>query len=261
MTKRASSATSVLTIAACLLLWELVCRVFAIPSYLLPPPSAVASAIWQKKVPLLENGVVTAWTSVIGFAAGTASGLFAAVGISASKRVAAVLEPVLVVTQVVPKVALAPLFLIWFGFGILPKVIVAALICFFPVVVNTAVGLASVDEELTDLMRSFAATRWEVFRKIRVPNAIPYFFSAAKISVLFSIVGTVTGEFVGADRGLGYLIIVANANFDTTLLFACLVLLSLFGVVSYLSVESIHKAISEKYGGAFRHRDEVIPTV
>lgn len=252
---------TVFTILICIVLWEFICVVFNIPEYLLPAPHNVLAKIYQKWDVLLEHSWVTLREIVAGFGIGVITGFFIAVGISSSKRLSEVLYPLLVITQVVPKIALAPLFLIWFGYGLLPKIIIAALISFFPVVVNTTLGLTYIDNELLDLMKSISATRYQVFKKICFPNAIPYIFSALKISILFSIVGAITGEFVGADRGLGYLIIIGNTTLDTSLLFASLTIISLMGILCFAGISALQKAISERYGGAFTIEKEVISSV
>jgi len=241
--------------------WEIGCRLLAIPEYLLPTPDRIAVKIASNWQMLLGHSGVTLSEAGLGFLLGAATAVAIAVAISSSERVAAAVYPLLIVTQVVPKIALAPLFLIWFGYGLLPKIIIAGLISFFPIVVNTTLGLTYIDGEIIDLMRSISASRYQVFRMVRAPNAIPYFFSGLKIAILFSVVGALTGEFVGADRGLGYLIIIANTTLDTSLLFAALVFVSLLGIGSFASVSLLHALISKRYGGAFTLEREVVSSV
>lgn len=252
---------TIVTIIVCVILWELICTVFGIPEYLLPAPHHIIVKMWQKWDVLLSHSWVTLIEIALGFAIGVISGFIIALGISSSKKLSDVLYPILIITQVVPKIALAPLFLIWFGYGILPKVIIAALISFFPVVVNSTLGLTYIDSELLDLMKSISATGYQVFKKVRLPNAIPYIFSALKISILFSIVGAITGEFVGADKGLGYLIIIGNTTFDTSLLFASLTVISIIGIVCFTGISALQRKISEAYGGAFTIEREVVSSV
>jgi NitT/TauT family transport system permease protein len=249
---------TVFTLFITFLFWELICVVFKIPEYLLPSPYDVLAKIYQKWDVLLAHSWVTLREIIAGFGIGVVTGFIIAVGISSSKKLSEILYPLLVITQVVPKIALAPLFLIWFGYGLLPKIIIAALISFFPIVINMTVGLTDIDHELLDLMKSISATRYQVFRKIRIPNAIPYIFSSLKISILFSIVGAITGEFVGADKGLGYLIIIGNTTFDTSLLFASLTVISLIGILCFVAISTLQNVISEAYGGAFITEREVI---
>jgi NitT/TauT family transport system permease protein len=160
------------------------------------------------------------------------------------------LSPLVISSQTFPKEALAPVFLIWFGFGIFPKVIIAGLISFFPVVVNTTRGLLSVDPLILDLMRSLSAPPRQVFLKVRFPNAVPYIFAALKMCVTLSVIGAVVGEFVGASAGLGHLITIANSEMSTDLMFAALIVLGTMGTSLYLIVELIERAALKRWGGA-----------
>lgn len=252
---------TILTVIVSIILWELICIVFKIPEYLLPAPHNVIIKIYQKWDVLLQHLWVTLLEILLGFSIGAIAAFIIAVGISSSKKLSEVLYPLLVITQVVPKIALAPLFLIWFGYGLLPKIIIAALISFFPIVINTTLGLTYIDTELIDLMNSISATKYQVFKKIRLPNAIPYIFSALKISILFSIVGAITGEFVGADKGLGYLIIIGNTTLDTSMVFASLTVVSFIGILCFAGITVLQNTISEKYGGAFTIEKEVVSSV
>jgi NitT/TauT family transport system permease protein len=154
------------------------------------------------------------------------------------------------VSQVIPKVALAPLFIIWFGHGITPKIIIAMLIAFFPLLVNTVLGLRSVDSEIVELMNSVAATKRQVFWHVRLPNSLPYVVSSLKVASLLAVVGAMVGEFVGSDKGLGYLMIVGDVNLDTDLLFASLVIVTLFGLILYALLEAVEKRVARRYGAA-----------
>jgi NitT/TauT family transport system permease protein len=149
---------------------------------------------------------------------------------------------------VIPKVALAPLFIIWFGHGILPKIIIAMLIAFFPVLVNAVLGLRSIDAEIIELMDSIAANKRQTFWRVRLPNSLPYIFPALKVAAPLSIVGAMVGEFVGSDRGLGYLMIIGDVNLDTDLLFAALVVVTAFGMVFYAVIEAFERRIEGRYG-------------
>jgi NitT/TauT family transport system permease protein len=154
-----------------------------------------------------------------------------------------IVMPLLLVAQLVPKVAIAPLLLIWFGYGLFPKVLVAFLVAFFPIVVNGASGLASVQPELLDLGHSLQASRWQTFWKFRIPSALPELFSGMKVAVTLAIIGAIIGEFVGGNRGLGYLIIVANQELDTPLAFAAIFLLSAAGIALYAIVEMFERML------------------
>jgi NitT/TauT family transport system permease protein len=185
---------------------------------------------------------------VLGFVLASVCALLCAIAMVHSRRVEAILEPFLVVSQVVPKVALAPLFIIWFGHGILPKIIIAMLIAFFPVLVNAVVGLRSIDAEILELMESIAANKRQTFWRVRLPNSLPYIFPALKVAALLSIVGAMVGEFVGSDRGLGYLMIIGDVNLDTDLLFASLVVVTVFGMIVYAVIEAFERRIESRYG-------------
>jgi NitT/TauT family transport system permease protein len=173
---------------------------------------------------------------VVGFGIAAVSGFVIAVGIAYSRWINELTYPFLVSAQVVPKIALAPLFLIWFGVGLLPKVIIAALIAFFPIVINTAKGLTSVEPELVQFMRSLGASWREIFFKISLPWALPYIFAAYKISITLAVVGAVVGEFIASDVGLGYVVNYANITLETDVMFAGLVLLSAVGIVLFLAI-------------------------
>jgi NitT/TauT family transport system permease protein len=165
-----------------------------------------------------------------------------------SRKLETVFEPFLIISQVIPKVALAPLFIIWFGHGLLPKVIIAALIAFFPVLVNSIVGLRSVDAEIIEFMDSIAATKGQILWRVRLPTALPYIVASLKVAILLSIVGAMVGEFVGSDKGLGYLMIEGDVNLDTNLLFAALIVVTGFGLILYSCIEAIETVVGRRYG-------------
>ena len=158
-----------------------------------------------------------------------------------SQGISRALTPFLVFVNTLPKVAIAPLFLMWLGYGILPNMLIGALIGFFPVVINTAVGLTQIDADLVDLGRVFSAPKWKVFWKIRIPNAYPYILSALKVTATSAVVGAVVGEFVGSNSGIGYVLQVANGNFDLPLMFAALVVLSSIGVILFVAVDLVER--------------------
>ena len=160
-----------------------------------------------------------------------------AIAITASQRFDKFVMPTLLFFQVVPKVAIAPLFLVWFGVGALPKVLVAFLISFFPIVIDAAVGLRSMSTEMNDLARSMGATRMQLFTQFRLPTSLPYLFSGLKVAATLAVAGAVVGEFVGADKGLGYLLLVTNSNLETALMFATIVALTIIGLFFFYAVE------------------------
>ena len=212
-------------------IWELTVRLAHVPVYILPPPSVIFFEIVNENVSLLENMGVTMLEAVSGFAVANVMAFGVAALFAHSRVLEKGLYPYAITLKTTPIVALAPLLVLWFGTDIRSKIVSAALISFFPVLVNATRGLRTVDEEALDLFESLAATKWQVFKLLRFPNSLPYIFSALKVSTSLSIVGAIVGEFVGSKSGLGNLILEANFQFDVARIFAVLVVLALFGVV------------------------------
>ncbi len=210
--------------------WEVWVRVTRTPRWLLPPPSAVARTLVDDRALLLHHAGVTLGEVLLGFGLALAAGVLLAVLIDASEVVARAVYPLVIASQTVPVVALAPLLLIWFGYGLLPKVLVTALIGFFPVVVNTVDGLRAVDRDVLDLLRALGAGRWTRFRLAKLPAALPFVFSGARVAVAVCVIGAVFGELVGSSAGLGYLMTRAAAQFLTARVVASVVLLSAIGI-------------------------------
>ena len=226
----------IVVMIAVLALWQAATQLFAVPAFLLPPPSAIAASM-AKNAALLAGGAwVTTLEILLGFLLSIAVGIPLALMIFLWPPFARAVLPLLVSSQAMPKVAVAPLFLVWFGFGLMPKVLIAFLIAFFPVVINTAVGLAAIEPEKIHLARSMGLGALGTFFKIRLPDALPAIFAGLKISITLAVVGAVVGEFVGGDAGLGYLLMVANGSMDTQLLFAGIVCLTILGVAFYALV-------------------------
>src|ERR1700683_2937851 len=193
-------------------LWEVAARVFSFPPYLLPAPSAIIESMGTNAAILIKQSVGTTVEILLGFALSVVVGVPLALAIFLWKPFARTVYPLLISSQAVPKVAIAPLFLVWFGFGMVPKVLIAFLIAFFPVVINTAVGLAAIEPEKILLARSMGFGAIDTFFKIRLPDALPAIFAGLKISITLAVVGAVVGEFVGGDAGLGYLLVGANGS-------------------------------------------------
>jgi NitT/TauT family transport system permease protein len=231
----------VLTVVGTLVAWEVATRAFGIPAYLLPAPSRIAVSLVENVALILKHGWVTTIEIVLGFLLSIVVGVPLALAIFMWPAFSRSVLPLLVSSQAMPKVAVAPLFLVWFGFGLLPKVLIAFLIAFFPIVIGTAVGLASIEQEKIHLARSMGLGAAATFFKIRLPSALPSVFGGLKISITLAVVGAVVGEFVGGDAGLGYLLMVANGNIDTPLLFAGLVALTVQGVVLFFLVELVER--------------------
>ena len=226
-----------------LVVWEAAVRLLKVPRYLMPPPSAVLEVFVQEFPKLLYHGWVTTYEMLLGYALAVAVAIPLAIAITASQRFDRFVTPQLLFFQVVPKVAIAPLFLVWFGVGTTPKVLVAFLISFFPIVIDAAVGLRSMSSEMRDLARSMGASRWQVFAQFQLPTSLPYLFSGLKVAATLAVAGAVVGEFVGADKGLGYLLLVTNSNMETALMFATIVALTIIGLVFFYAVEFLEQLL------------------
>lgn len=226
-------------------LWEWAVRFFAVPPFIAPAPSAVlASLVGGLRSRLyLEHFWVTLYETLAGFLIAACSGIVVGAVIAQFRLVEQTMYPYLVALQTLPKIAIAPLIIVWFGFGISSKVVIAAMVGFFPVLVNVIVGLKTVDQSKLDLMRSLNATRWQTFRLVKFPNALPFVFAGLDIAIVFSVLGAIVGEFVGAQRGLGNLILQFNFGLDIAGVFAVMILLSIMGVVLHLIMQFIQKRV------------------
>ena len=225
------------------ILWDVAIRLFNIKPYLVPTPWSVAQQLVVEWPMLWRETLPTLYATLGGFAASAVIGVLVAMWISWSRVVESFVYPLLVFSQSIPKVAIAPLFVVWFGFGIVPKVIAAFLLGFFPVVVATVQGFKSMETDVVDLARSMGASPLKVFLKFRLPTALPAIFSGLKVSVTLAVVGAVVGEFVGSNSGLGYVLQKANGTFDLPLMFAALVVLSMVGVLLFLIIEMVERAL------------------
>lgn len=221
--------------------WELWVDLRHVPNFLLPAPSAIAAAIGSERADLWGNAVPTLETAVVGFGASLALGLGLAIAMRYSRAVELALLPIVIASQTIPLIALAPVLVVLLGFGMLPRVIIVGLICFFPITVNAVDGFAGVDPELVDLMRSMRATRVQRFREVEWPAALPAIFSGAKVAVTFCVVGALWGELVGSSQGLGYLMSQQESGFDTAGMFASMVVLSLMGVLLFVAVAALER--------------------
>jgi len=231
----------VLLLVMLVLLWDLTIRVLKIPPYLIPTPLSVIGQLYKEWPMLWRETLPTLYATLGGFALSALIGVPIAMWIAYSRVVESFVYPLLVFSQSVPKVAIAPLFVVWFGFGVFPKIIVAFLLGFFPVIVATVQGFKSIEPEVIDLARSMGANPFKIFLKFRLPQAMPAIFSGLKVSVTLAVVGAVVGEFVGSNAGLGYVLQKANGNFDLPLMFAGLVILSMIGVLLFLVIELVER--------------------
>ena len=222
-----------------LAIWQIGVVVYQVPAYLLPAPTVIARTFVDEFPRLLYHGWITTYEMLGGYAMAVGIAIPLAIAITSSKRFDEFVMPTMLFFQVVPKVAIAPLFLVWFGVGPTPKVLVAFLISFFPIVIDAAVGLRSMSPEMNDLARSMGASRMQVFAQFRLPTSLPYLFSGLKVAATLAIAGAVVGEFVGADKGLGYLLLTTNSNMETALMFATIVALTIIGLAFFYAVEFV----------------------
>ncbi len=240
--RRAAAGTlPLLAAAAALGLWWLVKWSFGWQAFILPSPAEVARELWDQRSFLPGQ----AWTTVVetleGFAIAIGVGVALAVLIAYSRALERSLYPVLVALNAVPKLALAPILVLWMGFGTGPKVAMVVLLCVFPIVLSTATGLTSTAAELDELVRSLSASELQAFRKVRFPAALPHIFVGLKVGISLAVIGAVIGEFVGATRGLGYVIVASGQNADTTLAFASIALLAALSVVLFYSLVALER--------------------
>jgi NitT/TauT family transport system permease protein len=226
-------------------LWEVSFKVLDVPLYTAPAPSN----IWASLVDgvgsglFVRNGLYTLAEALMGFACAAVAGLVLGSLIAQSRFLERTLYPYLITIQTTPKVAIAPLFVIWFGFGMTSKVIMAGVIAFFPILVNVIAGLRSTDRQRIELMRSLRASRWQVFRMVQLPSAAPMIFAGMHVAIIFSVLGAIVGEFVGSRKGLGNLILQMNTNLDTAGVFAALVCLSAMGITLHLLMHALQRKV------------------
>lgn len=234
-----------LALAVFLLFWQMLVSVFGVKPFIIPSPQRTLAALVDPAVaarydwPRHITATVTA--VLVSFCVTAAAGVTIALLITWSAAARRIITPVLTLLNSLPKIAFAPLFLLWLGYGLVPNIVIAALVAFFPVVINTATGLNAVDEELLDLVHYLHASKAQVFAKIRIPNSLPYIFSGFKISSTLCVVGAIVGEFVASDRGLGYLLKDSQAMIDTPPMFASLILISLFGLGLFSGVSALSR--------------------
>jgi NitT/TauT family transport system permease protein len=230
-------------------LWEAICKGFGVSQVILPAPSAIFAAAYTYWGPLMRNGAVTLWTTVAGFALAVVFGLLLGLMVGWSRTIYRGLYPVMIGFNSIPKVAVVPILVMWFGIGEIPAIITAFLISFFPVVVNVATGLATIEPELEDVLRALGASKLDVMRKVGIPRAMPYFFGSLKVAITLAFVGAVVSETIAANAGLGHLMTQAGSNFQMPLVFAGLLALAVLGIVMYAITAWIEGRMT---GWAFR---------
>jgi NitT/TauT family transport system permease protein len=228
---------AVLVLIVTFIFWEVAVASFSIPSFILPPPSGIINELMGTRVDWISHIIVTLYETLVGFALAFVLGVVTAYLIVHYKVLANIIYPYILAAQIVPKVAVAPLLYIWLGFGELPKILLAFLLAFFPIVIDTVVGLRSTDPDLLDLAKLLKAKPTQVFIHINLPSALPSIFGGMKVGMTLAIIGAIIGEFVGANRGLGFMIVLAQQHFTTTIIFASLLLLIILGILLYLVIE------------------------
>ena len=221
--------------------WELAVRVTGIKEYLLPPPSRVYTEFSKRFEPVMASAWVTTREIVAGYLLAIVVSVPLALWIAYSRFMENAVYPVIVFLQIIPKIAVAPLFIIWFGFGFAPKLLVVFLLSFFPIIVSSIAGFKSVDPDIMDFARTTGASQWKMFAMIRLPQALPQIFTGLKVGAALAATAAVVAEFVASDKGLGYLLLQYNGNLDTPMVFATIILLSIIGLGVYYAVELIER--------------------
>ena len=214
-------------------LWEVLCIITNVSPLVIPRPTAVLTTLWVRFPALLPHTMATLFTTMVGFALGVGSGVLIGVLIGSSRTAYDSLYPLMIGFSSIPKVALVPVFVLWFGAGTVPAVLTAMTISVFPVVVNVATGLATTEPELIDVLRTLKATKLDILLNVSLPRTLPYFFASLKVAVALAFVGSVISETIASNRGIGNVMVIASSNFDVPLVFAGLLILAVLGVVLY----------------------------
>jgi NitT/TauT family transport system permease protein len=223
--------------ATVIVLWEAVIRLFHVPTFVLPAPSAVIVSLIANRSALAVAAQATSVEVALGFVLSAAVGILVALVIVRFERFGRALYPLIVLFQNVPKVALAPIFILWFGYDLSPKILLIVVIAFFPVTIDMLAGLQSVEPSFVSLMRSVGASKGKIILRVRIPHSLPHLMAGLKVAITFSVIGAIVGEFAGANKGLGYVIQFASTQLDTPLIFAALIVVSVLGLAFYYVVE------------------------
>jgi ABC-type nitrate/sulfonate/bicarbonate transport system permease component len=224
-----------------LFIWDALVKINNVPSWLLPSPSAILQSIYINIDLLASHSVTTLVEVILGFLIALIIGLLLSSMITLSSTLEKSFYPLIIASQTIPIIVIAPMLLVWVGYGLLPKIIVVALISFFPIVVNTVDGMKSIDKDLERLFKTMGASKWDIFRKIQIPNSLPYIFSGLRVSISISVIGAVIGEWVGSSEGLGYLMIRSKPQFQTELVFASIFILSIMGILLFFGIGLLEK--------------------
>ena len=246
MSERAKTVLyPLVALVALVAIWELAIRFFKVPNFILPTPGSVMKSLHVGYVQGLywQHFLFTLQSMVLGYLAGCIAAFLLGCLFAESRAVERTLYPFVVALQSMPKVALAPLIIVWFGFGIESKIVMVALVCFFPMFINTAVGLKQTNPALLDLMSAFSASRWHVLTRIKIPSAAGHIFAGLQIAVVLGLIGAVVAEFVSSTKGLGYLINASAVNLETNTMFAALLSLAVLGILGSQAIRVIHAKV------------------
>jgi NitT/TauT family transport system permease protein len=249
--RRIEAAAPWLLTVAIVVVWEAICRIFNVSSFIFPAPTEIAQALVTFAGPIAGHAWKTFWTTLAGFSIGVAVGLALGFIIGSSRFVYTALYPLLVAFNSIPKAAFVPILVVWFGIGAVPAILTAFLICFFPIVVNVATGLATLEPELEDVLRSLGATRKDVLLKVGLPRSLPYFFASLKVAITLAFVGTVVSETVASNDGIGYLMMSAGSSMRMNLVFAGLIVIGAMAMAMY----GVFAAIERRMTG-WAHRGQ-----
>jgi len=235
---------------ALIILWQLAADLPSMPAYILPSPTETFATLFEPSNAWVSNSLVTATEIVGGFLLAVVIGVGIALIFSWNKRLFFLGMPLLVTLNMIPKVALGPIIIVWMSYGIFTNTVIAFAICFFPIVITTARGLQEIEPEMLYLARTVNASKWQIFRKIQFPGSLPYLFSGMKVSAVLAVAGAIVGEFIGSERGLGYLMLQVQINLDTAAMFMAVILISLIGVVLYAAVNLLEFVLVNRGGAA-----------
>lgn len=233
--------TPLLSTVAFFLFWELVCIVFQLPSFVLPRPTEIVEVLFKMWPAIWPNALHTLVTTLIGFGLALVFGLLLGIAVGSSIFVYVAANPLLVGFNAIPKVAIVPVLVLWFGIGTVPAVITAFLTAFFPIMANVATGIATVEPELRDVLRSLGASRIDILRKIGMPRSLPYLFASLKVAISLSFVGAVISETIASNAGIGYLMMSASATFQVPLVFAGLLVIAAMGIAMYMAAAVLER--------------------
>jgi NitT/TauT family transport system permease protein len=253
--KMIDAAYAIGTIVVTLLAWQVMVTVLAVPAYFIPAPSDVAVALVRGRALYAVNYLVTLYSTLVAFASAFAAGVVLGALVSEMRFLRRTLYPLLIAMQSMPRIALAPIIIVWFGFGVTSKIVLGAISAFFPIFLNTVHGMVTVDPDQVALMRSFRASRMQLFWKVKLPNALPFLLAGANIGIIFAILAVIVGEFLGANQGMGFLIVNESSQMDTAGVFANIVVLSATGIgfhygIAYLRTRLLAWTVNSEIVGS-----------